>query len=135
MVMTEHTFIILHLQCKLSLVSPLDRPGGCPWQKFGGKVRKQECSSLKTAIPRMYKKIYYREGLTSQMCSRRRRLIMVVKSLSITMAKKRLIEPFMRGRLLSLFNQQPLTVKVHVVRKDNNGRTTKKICTGGSKET
>jgi hypothetical protein len=103
-------------------------------KKFGGKVRKQECSSLKTAIHRTYKKIYYREGLTSQMCSRWRRLIMVGKTHSITMAEKRLIEPFMRGRLLSLFNQQPMTVKVHVLRKDNNGRTIKKICTGGSKE-
>jgi hypothetical protein len=24
---------------------------------------------------------------------------------------------------------------VHVLKKDNNGRTTKKICTGGNKET
>jgi len=49
------------------------------------------------------------------MCSRMRWLIIAVKSQSITMAEKRLKEPFMSGRLLSLFNQQPLTVKVHVL--------------------
>jgi hypothetical protein len=135
MVMTEHTLLFFTYSASRARSAHLTDQVVAHGKKFGGKVRKQECSSLKTAIPRMYKKIYYREGLTSQMCSRRRRLIMVVKSQSITMAKKRLIEPFMRGRLLSLFNQQPLTVKVHVVRKDNNGRTTKKICTGGSKET
>jgi hypothetical protein len=86
-------------------------------KRFGGKVRKQECSSLKTALHKTYKKIYYREGLTSQMRSCRRWLFMVVKSQSITMAEKRLKEPFMSGRLLSLFNQQPLTVKVRVLKK------------------
>jgi hypothetical protein len=42
---------------------------------------------------------------------------MVVESQSITMAEKRLQEPFMRGRLLPLFNQQPLTVKSACVKK------------------
>ena len=42
---------------------------------------------------------------------------MMVKSHSITMAEKRLKEPFMSGRLLYLFNQQPLTVKVHVLKR------------------
>jgi len=44
-------------------------------------------------------------------------LITVVISQSITMAEKRLKEPLISGRLLSLFNQQPLTVKVHVLKR------------------
>jgi hypothetical protein len=60
---------------------------------FEGKVRKQECSNWKTALHKMYKKIYYHEGLTMQMCCRNRWLIMTVKSQSITMAEKRLKEP------------------------------------------
>lgn len=42
---------------------------------------------------------------------------MVVKSQSITMAEKILKEPLMRRRLLSLFNQQPMTVELHVLKK------------------
>jgi hypothetical protein len=103
-------------------------------KKNEGKVRKQECSSLKTALHKTYKKIYYRQGLTSQMCSRRRWLIMVVKSQSITMAEKRLRAIYDRKTLIFV---QPTTTDSQsaCVKKDNNGRRTEKICSGSSKET